>query len=240
MAVPLTSIDGSQRRAARIAALACLIPFALIVYANFGLRMPLFAGNDLAETMRRIGAAERAFRLSLLLEVLYAIGVVILATALFVVLGQVNRHLALLATALRFVYAVTAMMMALSHSTVMRLVAEPLFAQKAGAETVQALVRMNSRAPWDQYYVGLVFWAIAATLIAWLWLKSGYIPAPLAWFGLIASAWCALCALIFVAEPGFTRLVNLWVFDTPMALYDIALSVWLLTKGLRVPQPASA
>jgi hypothetical protein len=33
--------------------------------------------------------------------------------------------------------------------------------------------------------------------------------------------------------PAFTRIVNLWVFDTPLAIFDIVLSFWLLFKGLR-------
>ena len=88
---------------------------------------------------------------------------------------------------------------------------------------------------WDQYYVGLVFWALSSTAIGWLWLKSRYIPAALAAFGLVSSAWCAVCTFAYIINPSFSRVVNLWWFDSPMALLDITLGFWLLFKGLRAP-----
>ncbi len=35
-----------------------------------------------------------------------------------------------------------------------------------------------------------------------------------------------------VINPGFSNVIDLWLFDMPMALFYIALSVWLLIKGL--------
>jgi hypothetical protein len=113
-----------------------------------------------------------------------------------------------------------------------RLGSDPAYLQSLGPDSVQTLLKLNSAASWDQYYVGLVFWALSSTLFAWLWLKSRYIPAALALFGLVGSAWCVFCAVAYIANPGFSNVINLWLFDMPMALFYIALSVWLLIKGL--------
>jgi hypothetical protein len=78
---------------------------------------------------------------------------------------------------------------------------------------------------------------LAATLCAWLWLKSGYIPRGLSIFGVIASGWCVLCAIVYLIFPDFNKIVNDYIFDTPMALFELIVSVWLLVKGLR---PATA
>ena len=48
----------------------------------------------------------------------------------------------------------------------------------------------------------------------------------------VSYAWCAFCAAAFIIFPSFEHVVNLWFFDTPMALFEIFTSVWLLTKGL--------
>ena len=40
---------------------------------------------------------------------------------------------------------------------------------------------------------------------------------------------------MFYIFPSFDKIVNLWWFDTPMGIFDIALSFWLLIKGLRSP-----
>ena len=68
---------------------------------------------------------------------------------------------------------------------------------------------------------------------SYLWFKSRYIPRALAGFGVISSAFCLACTLVFYIFPGFDKIVNLWWFDTPMGIFDIVLSFWLLFKGLR-------
>ena len=233
MAERLNVIDATQQTAAKVAGLAYLIPVAFVVSANFGMRDRLMVSGDTAETVRRIAAAVPLFRLSVAFDVVYCVGVVVLLSALYVVLRPVNRYLAVLATLLKLMYAVTAMLMVLSWLTIARLVTNPAYAQAVGADHLQALVKLNTSATMDEYYVGLAFWAVSATAIGWLWLKSGYIPKALALFGLVSAAWCALCAFAFIISPAFSHIVNLWWFDTPLAIFDIVLSFWLLFKGLR-------
>jgi hypothetical protein len=234
MADTLDVIDPAQRTAAKVAALAYLIPVAFVVTANFGLRGPLFVRGDTAETIRRIAASESLFRLSVAFDLVYCVGVVVLLAALYVVLGPVNRHLAQLASVLKLVYAVTAVLMALSFQTIVRLVTDPAY-QALPPKALQALVRINSAAPAQQYYVGLAFWSLSATVFGWLWLKSRYIPAALAVVGIVSAAWCVLCTFAYIINPAFAGVVNLWWFDTPFALFDVTLSFWLLFKGLNSP-----
>ncbi|HTH20485.1 MAG TPA: DUF4386 family protein, partial [Candidatus Udaeobacter sp.] len=59
------------------------------------------------------------------------------------------------------------------------------------------------------------------------------IPKTLACFGVIASAWCVICAFIFLVFPSFNKVVNDYIFDTPMAIFEMVVSLWLLFKGLR-------
>jgi hypothetical protein len=91
------------------------------------------------------------------------------------------------------------------------------------------------RARFDQYYVGLLFCGIASAVCGYLWFRSEYIPRPLTVFGMVASAFCAVCTAVFLVYPDFAATVNLWWFDTPMGIFDLATSFWLLFRGLRVP-----
>jgi hypothetical protein len=191
--------------------------------------------GDSAETVRRIAAAVPLFRLSVAFDVVYCVGVVALLSALYVVLRPVNRYLAVLATLLKLVYAVSAMLMVLSWHTIARLVTNPAYARALGADPLQALVKLNTAATVDEYYVGLAFWALSAAVIGWLWLRSGYIPRAFALFGLVSAAWCALCTFAYIMSPAFAQTVNLWWFDSPLAIFDIVLSFWLLFKGLHRP-----
>jgi hypothetical protein len=56
--------------------------------------------------------------------------------------------------------------------------------------------------------------------------------AQVAIFGVISSAWCVLCAFIFLIFPHFNKVVNDYIFDTPMALFELIVSFRLLFKGL--------
>jgi Domain of unknown function (DUF4386) len=94
MAEPMNVVSDSQRSAAKVAAVAFLILFALVVYANFGLRAGVFVGGDMAETVRRVVERQAASRLSVVLDLGYASGMVVLLSALYVVLSPVNRYLA--------------------------------------------------------------------------------------------------------------------------------------------------
>ncbi len=168
MAEQLNVVDETQQRAAKIAGVAYLIPVAFVVYANFGIRGPLIVSGNIAETVRRIAAAMPLYRLSVALDLAYCVGVVVLLSALYVVLRPVGRTLALLATLLKLVYGVTAMLMVLSWLTIARLVGNPMYARMLGADQLQALVKLTTSSTLDEYYVGLAFWALSASVIGWL------------------------------------------------------------------------
>jgi len=74
---------------------------------------------------------------------------------------------------------------------------------------------------------------LASTVCGCLWFRSRYIPRALAAFGVISSAFCVACTLVFYIFPNFDKIVNLWWFDSPMGVFEIALGFWLLFKGLR-------
>jgi hypothetical protein len=110
------------------------------------------------------------------------------------------------------------------------------------ADRLQVLARLSLAGSFDDYYVGLPFFGLAATIYAWLWLKSNYIPKGLAIFGVISSAWCVLCAFVYLIFPGFAKPVDPYWFDSPMAIFEMVLAFWLLFKGLKSvePNPAQA
>jgi hypothetical protein len=230
----LTSpIDNAQRAAARVAGLAYLITFATVVSVNFGIHDRLIVRDNAAETARNILAHEQLFRIGIAGDLIYCAGVVVLLTALYVILGPVSRGLALLAAFWRLVFVLMWLVMTLNLFEALRLLkgAESLRALEAQQLQVLASLYLGTR--FDNYYVGLLFGASASTLCAWLWFKSRYIPRWLAAFGMISSAFCVVCTLVFYVFPNFDNVVNLWWFDTPMGIFDIALSFWLLFRGLR-------
>jgi hypothetical protein len=227
-------IDNAQRTAARVAGLSYLITFAIVVYVNFGIHDPLI-GENKAETARKILAHEQLFRIGIVGDLIYCAGVVVLVTAIYVILRPVNRGLALLAAFWRLIFVLMWLVMTLHLFDALRLLKSADSLQAFDAEQLQALASFNLGTRFDYYYVGLLFGASASTVCACLWFKSRYIPRALAAFGMVSSAFCVACTLVFYIFPAFDKIVNLWWFDTPMGIFDITLSFWLLFKGLRPP-----
>jgi uncharacterized protein DUF4386 len=231
----INAIDESQRRAARVAGFAYLVTFASVVYVNFGIHDRLIARNNAAETARNILAHERLFRIGIAGDLIYCAGVVVLLTALYVILEPVNRGLASLAALWRLVWVLMWLVMTLNLFDALRLLSGAAYLRALDADRLQvsAMFYLDSR--FDYYYVGLVFGALASTVCGYLWFRSRYIPRALAAFGVISSAFCVACTCVFYIFPNFDKIVNLWWFDTPMGVFDLATSFWLLFKGLRSP-----
>ena len=226
------TVDESQRKAAKVAGFAYLITFATVVTVNFGIHERLLVENN-AETARNILAHERLFRIVIAGDLIYCAGVIVLLTALYLILKPVNRGLALLAAFWRLVWVLMWLVMTLSLLDALRLLSGADYLRAFEAERLQALARLYLGTRFDYYYVGLLFGASASTVCGYLWFKSRYIPRALGAFGVISCAFCVACTLVFYVFPNFNKIVNLWWFDTPMTIFDIALSFWLLFKGIR-------
>ena len=227
-------IDSSQRTAAKVAGVAGLLAFGLVVFGNYVLLGPLIVPRNAADTARNILAHETQFRVALICFVTYGIGTIVLLTALYVVLAPVNRGLALAGALFRLVFAMLWLIAPLNSLAALRLLGDASYLKVFEPDRLQALARVQLAGSFDDYYVGLPFFALAATVCSYLWLKSRYIPRLLASFGVIASAWCVICAFVFLIFPGYDKTVNAYWFDSPMAIFELIVSAWLLVKGIGV------
>src|SRR5216110_3101583 len=226
-------IDNSQRTAAKVAGVAGLLAFVLVVFGNYVLLNPLIVPRNAADTARNILAHQTQFRLAITCFIAYGIGSVVLLTALYVIFAPVNRGLALAGALFRLVFVLLWLIAPLNSLAALRLLGDATYLKVFESDRLQALARVQIAGSFDDYYVGLPFFGLAATICAYLWFKSNYIPKGLALFGVISSAWCVFCAFVYLIFPNFNKIVNDYIFDSPMALFELALSFWLLFKGLR-------
>jgi hypothetical protein len=197
------SIDNSQRTAAKVAGL--LFSMAIVVFANYALLSPLIVPGNAAETARNIVAHETQLRITVICFLAYSASVVVLLTALYVILKPVNQGLALVGALFRLIFALLWLLTTLNLLSALRLLGSASYLQVFEADRLQALARLHLAANFDDYYVGLPFFALACTVCAYLWLKSNYIPKGLAVFGVISSAWCVICAFVSSFSPTSTR-----------------------------------
>jgi hypothetical protein len=226
-------IDDAQRKAARIAAAACLLSLAFITVAlnQFGF-FAAAAIREPAEAARYVLAHEMLFRVGIVADVLCCVALLAFSAALYVILRPVNQFLALVVFSGRLFQATTWLLLTMNLFTTLRLLKDDDYVRAFPADRLPSVARLDL-AGYAQVYVGLLFWALGGTVGAYLWLKSGYIPRALAGFGILASGWCAATLLAVYIFPDLGKLVNVYLYDTPMALFEVALSFVLLFRGLR-------
>jgi hypothetical protein len=236
----MNKIDNSQRVAAKVAGISGLLAVVIVIFGNYALLGPLVVPGKAAETAQNFAAHSTQVRAALICFLTYGLSVVVLLAALYVILRPVDRLLALIGALFRLVFALLWLLTTLNLLGALRLVGNAPYLQALEAAHLQVLARLQIAASFDDYYVGLPFFALAATVCSYLWFRSGYIPRSLAAFGVIASAWCVICAFVFLVFPSFDKTVNAYWFDSPMAIFEMVLSFWLLFKGLKPAEPNPA
>ena len=230
----VSAVSESQRRAARIAGLAWPISFFAVGAVSFAIFFPLDEIETAAGVAQRVLADERLFRIGITGYLVNCVAIVVLAAAFYEILEPVDRMLALFAAFARLAWAFTWVVVTMNLFMVLRLFKDGQLALARlylGGTAEQPIT--------ETYYVGLLFWSLAAAVGGWLWFKSNYVPRALAAFGMIASAWCVACTFVYYIFPGFAKVVNLGWFDSPLVVFELALSGWLLFKGLRPSRMAS-
>lgn len=225
--------DATQSRAARVAGVTLLLGIAIVVVTNFAIGFRLIVPDDAVDTARNVMAHQTLFRVNIAGDLLYMADLLVLAAALYIVLKPTDRTLALTAVLFRTVFALGWVAAAMGMLGALRLLGEAAYLPVFATGQLQTLARLRIAEGYDAYYIGLPFWGLASTVCCLLWLKSRYIPRALAGYGLAASAWCVGCAFAFIAVPHFDRMLNVWLYDMPLVLFELALGLWLVVKGLR-------
>src|SRR2546430_13902001 len=116
-----STIDESQRKAARVAGFFYLLTFAIVVVVNFGINERLMVAANPSQTARNILAHERLFRIGIASNLVYEAGLLALLSALYVTLRPARRTLALLAAVWRLGYASMWVLMSLNQLTALGL-----------------------------------------------------------------------------------------------------------------------
>ena len=232
------TIDQSQRRAARVVGLAYLAALVPAIFAEFYVPGQLIVYDDAAETARNIVAHERLFRLGIASNLIVFAMDVVLVTALYAVLERVDRNLALLAAFFRLIETTVLVVVTLNDLDVLRLLSGAEYLRVFEADRLQALARLSIGAHGAAYNVGLLFFGFGSPVFCYLWLRSGYVPRALAAWGIIASLLVGACALAFIVFPGVAKVVTVAYYGGPMFLFELAIGLWLVFRGLR-PSPVA-
>jgi hypothetical protein len=223
-----------QLKAARLAGLLFLIAMATGLFAEFYLRFPstLIVSGDALKTTNNIIAHERLFRIGIANNIVtFAIDVVLI-WALYLLLKRVNRSLALLAVFFRLIETTLACFAIINSYVAMQFINDSptkLF----DLNQIQFLSLLHSIYALT-FVIVAVFLGLGSTLFNYLFYKSGYIPKILAGWGIFASLLLLTSQFAIIVFPAVENKIIPACYG-PIALDEIALGVWLLFKGAKIP-----
>ena len=214
---------------ARLAGLVFLfyIPTGIASMVLFGKATSGAEGT--AATLASIAQHASLVRVTIVLTLLQAAYALVLAVTLFALTRDQDRDLAVMALSCRVgegVIAAISPVRTLALLSIATAAAPDAATQALGA----LLLRMGG---WTGLIAATCF-AVGSTLYSYLFLRARSIPRPLAWLGVLASV------LLVVALPlqlaGFVRgqVSNfIWI---PMLVFEVALALWLLIRGVGMSQ----
>lgn len=221
-----SAIDQSQRKAARVVGWAYLLAIPPAVFA------------EAVATASNLAAHERLFRLGTAANLAAFVLDVVLITSLYVVLKPVNRNLALLATFWGLIETAILIVATVSDLEALRVLSGADSLHVFEADRLQALARLSLSAHGAAYHVGLVLAGLRSTVFAYLWLKSNFIPKPLAAWGVFSSLLLAACTYASIIFPELAKVVTVAYYGGPIFIFELTMGFWLLFKELR-PAPSS-
>lgn len=226
------TIDESQRKAAKLVGFTYLFALVPAIFAEFYVRGHLVVFDNAAQTAVNIMGHERLFRLGIASNLaVFAIDTALI-TALYVVLKPVHRRLALLALGWGLIETAILVVVTLNDFDVLRILSGSDYLKAFELSKLQALARLAIGAHDAAYNVGLVFAGLRSTTFCYLWFKSGFIPKPLAAWGLFASFLMGVCAFAFIIFPELAKIVPVEIYGGPIFVFELTMGFWLLFKGL--------
>jgi Domain of unknown function (DUF4386) len=228
-----------------------LITDATAIFSEFFVRSTLIAGSDAARTASNIVAHAQLFRVGVVFDLLTGAGCVILNLALYELLAPVHRSLARLAALWRLAEVSVGGAIAVSSFMVLSLLSGADYLQAFQPRELQALARLFVGAQPYGYMIVLLFFGFGSTTYMVLLVKSRYVPKALALLGLGGSVLVVLFALTRMLFPASVAaaaaavralpavaLGSLAVIFAPIIGFEIILGLWLLVKGVRIPEHA--
>lgn len=210
--------------------------FTFLFYIAVGVAaMVLFGrateGEGMAAKLASIAQHATYVRLTVILTLLAGFCALVLAVTLYAITRDEDPDLALLAMTCRVAEGITGIFVASTLGLLWLATATGTDApDTAAARALGAfLLRMEAWSP------GAIFFAVGSTIFSGLLLRGRMIPVALARLGVFASV-----LLVVILPLQLVGLAGGWVTTfmwLPALVFELALALWLLVKGVAAPAP---
>jgi hypothetical protein len=216
----------SDRNTPRLLGAAFLLQAVASAVSGLFLLQPLIVSDNIVDSMTNIANNALQMRASIVVEMVTAIGIVMLGSLLFVTLRRQNGTMALVALGL---YLMEATILAASRIPAFSLLRTSQESVLAGHPAhLQALGDLLYESQSFGYDLHMLPFALGATLFYYLFFRSGFLPRVLSIWGLIAAPLSLVGILLYLLGYDIPTIVFL-----PNLPFEIGVGLWLVVKGIR-------
>jgi len=219
-------IMNSNKNTPKLLGAAFLLQAVASLVSGLILFQPLIVSGNIIDSMTNIANNVLQMRASIVVEMITAIGIIILGVLLYLTLKKQNMKIALVALGLYLIEAALLAASRISAFSLLRISQESVIAgHPAYLQTLGNLFYESQSFGYDLH---MLPFALGATLFYYLFFKSGFLPRVLSLWGLIAAP-LALVGILFA----------LFGYDVPIVVFlpnlpfELTIGVWLMVKGLR-------
>ena len=194
------------------------------------------SGEGIAAKLASVAQHATDVRVTIVLTLLSCLSALVLAVTLYAITRDVDHELAMLALACRVGEGVVGVVGIPNTLGLLWLATAGAGAGAPDAATANTLGAYFLM-PAQDAMIGAPFFAVGSTIFACLLLRGRIIPVALAWLGVFASV---LVVVLYPAQlAGFLKGPLTEFMWMPMLVFEVALALWLLIKGVAPLRPVN-
>lgn len=226
---------------ARVAGISLLLMAAAGIFANFFVIGGLIVPEDPAITANNIAADDFVFRLGVFSFIIVLFLDIVVAWALYILLKQVNKNLALLTAWFRLIYAAIFGAALFNFLSILQLLNEDVYSGAMEPNQINIQVMMLINEFNNAWTIALVFFGVHLLVLGYLVFKSLFIPKILGILVMLAGLGYLIDNMARILLSNYTDLATIFtlIVIIPGVIGEVALAIWLLVKGKKIPETMS-
>lgn len=223
---------------ARITGLSLLVMAIIALFANFFVFESLIVPGNAAATVENLLANDLLFRFGIAGFIIVLLLDVVVSWSLYILLRQVNKNLALLAAGLRLVFTAIFAAAMFNFLSVLQLIRGEMYLGAMETSQLQAQVMLLIDAFNNGWLIGLVFFGFHLLLIGYLVFKSKFMPKTIGILVMLAGLGYLIdnFAQVLFSNYNDYATIFLLIVAVPGVIGELALAIWLLFKGKKIPE----
>lgn len=228
----------SNKKIARIAGLLYLLLIVGGIFAEFFVRQKIIVWGNAADTAHNIMHSEELFRLGFVGDLIMATTFFFLPLVLYILLKQVNRHMARIMVLSVMIAVSVICLNLLNQFAALILLNNPDYMGVFETAQLQGLVMFFIDMHGHGYFIAQIFAGLWLFPLGYLVFKSGFFPQILGIFLMIGCFSLMIDSFIFFLFPDYWPVINP-IIGIPGDLAEFSFCLWLLVKGAREQKPAA-